>query len=250
MTDAAKVFKVLWSEPTGSIGTEITKDLRKAKFGETAYHSIRRFVIMSQHSGHCICLPILTYGGQATLKKGVHADDHAVIFTSERPVEEKGERLGKKAIKMIPDSKRHHLDSASRINYAKTYTVEHNVKVLFIGRIARQYEQQITTDYNRTHGPLPDRPYKGYRTDDDFRNAEGADPQYSSDATQAPPARSWPEDYGGNPASSAWSTSPNLQSSIAYAPQIQLNPASSTGYYPEDGGEYSGGVDPRYDTSR
>jgi len=53
-----KVFKVLWSEPTGSGGTEVTrpKGIRKAKYGESAYDSVRRFVIIREGNGHCICL--------------------------------------------------------------------------------------------------------------------------------------------------------------------------------------------------
>lgn len=56
LTDAQQVFKVLWSEPTGSTGTVITGMVKKAKHGEYAYHSIRRFVIVDPRQGHCICL--------------------------------------------------------------------------------------------------------------------------------------------------------------------------------------------------
>ena len=154
-------------------------------------------VVDERNAGHCICLyvryrrssvilylaklrtrPILTYGGQATTKKGVHGRDHAVIFTGKSSSIFKGEKLSKKAIRMIPDSSRHHLDPASRINYAKVYTVEHNVKVYFIGKISQKHEQQVTTDYNDTHRPLPDRPFSGDMTDEEFGHAEGTDPNY------------------------------------------------------------------------
>jgi hypothetical protein len=52
---------------------------------------------------------------------------------------------------MISDNPRDKLDPNSRMNYAKVYTVEHNVKVLFIGRIAPKYEQQVVIDYNHIH---------------------------------------------------------------------------------------------------
>lgn len=38
------------------------------------------------------------------------------------------------------------------MNYAKVYTVEHNIKVYFIGEIAPKYRQQLYQDYLRIHG--------------------------------------------------------------------------------------------------
>lgn len=50
------------------------------------------------------------------------------------------------------------LDDASRLNYAKVYTIEHNIPVDFIGRLATPVsEQQVVTDYNLTHPSLEDR---------------------------------------------------------------------------------------------
>jgi hypothetical protein len=73
----------------------------------------------------------MTYSGQGVKKEGVHADHHAIIYT-EKPVASRGEKdkgLTKKPIKVITSSPRHKLDNFSRLNYAKTYTVEYNVKV-------------------------------------------------------------------------------------------------------------------------
>ena len=73
----------------------------------------------------------MTYSGQGVKKKGVHADHHTIIYT-EKAIVARGEKdkgLTKKPIKVIPSSPRHKLDNFSRLNYAKTYTVEYNVKV-------------------------------------------------------------------------------------------------------------------------
>jgi hypothetical protein len=59
-----------------------------------------------------------------------------------------------RSIKFSPDNPRHRLDDASRLNYAKTYTVEYNVKVWFIGKIHADFEWKVRTDYNRVHPPL------------------------------------------------------------------------------------------------
>src|SRR5579871_6283033 len=92
--------------------------------------------------------PILTYGGRATTKPGVKADDHAIIHTSkEAPKEIEGERkLHKKPIR-VRASPLDKLALASRINYAKVYTVEHNTKVHFIGRIHPDSERNFFTTW-------------------------------------------------------------------------------------------------------
>jgi hypothetical protein len=58
----SQIFKVLWSEPYGSGGTEITEraQVAKSKFGEKVYSSIRRFVVVDDSKeGHCICLCVV-----------------------------------------------------------------------------------------------------------------------------------------------------------------------------------------------
>jgi hypothetical protein len=96
--------------------------------------------------------PILTYQHQATRKWGVNPDDHAIIYIDKYPAKEvAGEvPLSRGPIKMIPKSPRDKLEAASRINYAKIYTVEHNVKVCFIGEIAEDSLRRLITDFDDT----------------------------------------------------------------------------------------------------
>jgi hypothetical protein len=105
------------------------------------------------------------------LKKSFHSNTHAVFFTGKSPSTLKGEKLTKRRVRMLPDSPRHQLDPASRLNYANVYPVERNVKVQFIGKIDPKYEQEVITDYNSTHSPLPDRPYAGDIAEDVFGHA-------------------------------------------------------------------------------
>ena len=151
-----KVFKVIWSEPQGANGTDISEDESQAQ--KAMFRKIRRFVIVSTFPGHSLCLPILTYGGQGTLKHGVHADDHTVIYSSRKhgPTLLPGEVVRKRPLRMEPDQPSHNLHSASRVNYAKVYTVEHNVKVQFIGTLTRNAQAQIIMDYNMQHPPIKD----------------------------------------------------------------------------------------------
>lgn len=73
------------------------------------------------------------------------------------PEELKGEsKLSKKAIRVAPLGRRDVLDPASRLNYAKIYTVEYNVKVCFIGEIHKTSVKYFVRDYNAQHQPLPE----------------------------------------------------------------------------------------------
>jgi len=81
----------------------------------------------------------------------VKANDHAIIYTSSDPPSPfDGEYLSKEPIKVISKSPRHKLESSSRLNYAKIYTVEHNVKVLFVRAIAPSSEGRLRADFDES----------------------------------------------------------------------------------------------------
>lgn len=81
------------------------------------------------------------------MKPGVKPDHHAIIYSENRysknryfknrpPNKLDGEEdLVNAPIRVEPTSPRHHLELTSRLNYAKLYTVEHNIKACFIGRL-------------------------------------------------------------------------------------------------------------------
>jgi uncharacterized pyridoxal phosphate-containing UPF0001 family protein len=64
--------------------------------------------------------------------------------------------LSKKAIRIISWSAREQLDKLSRLNYAKIYTVEYNVKVHFIGQVHEKSIKYLVRDYNAMHLPIPE----------------------------------------------------------------------------------------------
>jgi hypothetical protein len=206
----------LWAEPKGDGGNDSgsissgTESIRKGKSGESYHAKVRRFVIIAVHDGHCICLPIMTYGGQGVKKRGVHAEHHAIIYT-EKAVAARGEKdrgLMKKPIKVIPSSPRHKLDNFSRLNYAKTYTVEYNVKVWFIGKVEKGSEWQLKTDYNRIHPPLDTR---------------GLPPSFSEDISEEPVDYPLPLNFATLGYSGSWQA---LKSTLF------PTPSGSAGTYP------------------
>jgi hypothetical protein len=96
--------------------------------------------------------PILTYGRQATTKSGVKSEDHAIIYTGVKPPREIDgeEKLRLHPIQVIPRTPRDKLEKESRINYRKIYTVEHNVKVYFMGHVAPSSQDHLYTDFDTT----------------------------------------------------------------------------------------------------
>lgn len=153
--------------------------MRVGRHQEKHYEKVRRFVVISAKRGHCLCLPINTYSNQGTNKRGVHADDHAIIYT-DKPTRFEGELekgLSKSPIRVVPVSGRHKLDKASRLNYAKVYTIEYNVKVWFIGKIHSTSEDKIVADYNATHPPLTTAgSYGTGSSNSTYAHATGGDP--------------------------------------------------------------------------
>jgi hypothetical protein len=75
------------------------------------------------------------------------SDKHPKVPTA-RP----GENLIRDPIRVVPKTDRDKLHPDSRINYAKIYTVEHNVKVLFIGQIHKRSEGRFMTAFNDVWG--------------------------------------------------------------------------------------------------
>lgn len=64
----------------------------------------------------------------------------------------KDEGLTKKGIRVVLFNPRDKLDATSRINYAKVYTIEYNVKVHFIGRVDPSHKHRILGDLKNTIG--------------------------------------------------------------------------------------------------
>ncbi|KAI0148256.1 hypothetical protein F4776DRAFT_660428 [Hypoxylon sp. NC0597] len=134
-----RVFKILWSEPTSARSSE-AKDGRSSKF----YVGFRRFIIVAtdEEAGHSTCVPILTYERRGCTKSGVNPNTHGIIYSLSNHSEKRepslleGEpELGFPPIRVDGYIDEKVLPKESRVNYAKLVTIEHNVKVFFIGFI-------------------------------------------------------------------------------------------------------------------
>jgi hypothetical protein len=94
-----------------------------------------------------------TYGGQATTKPGVNAQDHAAVYQQGRSFPDTtGEVLSKQPFPIIVEASSETIDSKSRINFNKPYTVEHNIKVMNVGRIAPGYLDLLRQYFDQAFG--------------------------------------------------------------------------------------------------
>lgn len=101
--------------------------------------------------------PIATYGRQGTLKSGLSEADikaHAVIYMVDTSSEAApGERIVKNPIAVKPAKEDQKLHSMSRINFDKIYTIEHNVKVMNVGKVAEGSLHNLSLYFRNTHFP-------------------------------------------------------------------------------------------------
>ncbi|KAF4508785.1 hypothetical protein G6O67_005124 [Ophiocordyceps sinensis] len=150
-----EIFKVHWSEPQGS-GNEHAPSVSgrqeiQNRFGTKFFVGFRRFIVIANDLGHSTCVPILTYGGKGCKKRGVKPVKHGVIH--ERGHKARlldGEpKLGFAPIRVEMTEEGEKLSKESRVNYSKLVTVEHNVKVFFIGSVVANDWDLVQDAVNR-----------------------------------------------------------------------------------------------------
>lgn len=152
------VFAMMYPEPKGEsrgnrnqldTGPDDSTNIIKGPKGQKIFSHIKRFVVIRGRKGYCLCVPINSYRGTGVGKKQIPPDEksaHAIIYDSRerapRPIIPGEEDLVKTpiAVDMNPDDT---LDDTSRIHFGKIYTIEWNVKVCEIGRIASQSVKDV-----------------------------------------------------------------------------------------------------------
>ena len=98
------------------------------------------FVIVRRHHGRSVAIPVSTYGGRGVAKRGLSNNDvhgHAMIHsTSSPPRQLRGEPILSKTPIQVYCEHGEKLDPASRVNFKKVSTIEHNVRFKVVGRVA------------------------------------------------------------------------------------------------------------------
>jgi len=140
---------VLWTEPAGATAKDSDPAYyHKVSYNERVYTKIRRFVVIRERTHSCLCLPLYTYGGQGTTKSDVRPQDHALVYNSEQPappVPTAEEKLEKEPFAIVVEDSNEQIDTMTRMNFSQVYTIQHNVKVAKVGRIAKDQLDRLNT---------------------------------------------------------------------------------------------------------
>lgn len=138
---------------------------RNNKSGYIFSH-VQRYIVIKTGHGFCWALPINTYEGLATTKRGLTLDEiqaHAIVYsTDHKPSLVMGERTLSKRSIAIDCIDNHRLHYASRLNFAKVVTIEHNMWAMEIGMVAAESRADLMAyfkmerkkrykEYNRRH---------------------------------------------------------------------------------------------------
>ena len=160
-----RVFLVLWVEPAGENTTVVTSVERsdpdppgfsRGRYQERVYSKVRRFVVIREGKDYCSALPVVTYGRQGVGKRGVVKAEHAIVHTtrdSPRPVpaelpHRNEDGMRSQPIRIVPDQPTDKLDSMSRIDFGKIYTIQHNIKVKPFGNVHERSRGALFTQFN------------------------------------------------------------------------------------------------------
>ncbi|KAI0472144.1 hypothetical protein GGR56DRAFT_108646 [Xylariaceae sp. FL0804] len=141
-----KPGEVLFPEPRGQVrGLAEPSDIktwRTDRGSQLVYLGFRRFIIVwVDESHHSTCVPILTYERQGCKKPGVKPQKHGMIYEGlqpPRPLRDEPQ-LGYEPVGVEIYAEQERLVTESRVNYSKLVSIEHNVKVFFIGTIPHDH---------------------------------------------------------------------------------------------------------------
>ncbi|KAK2609209.1 hypothetical protein QQS21_002291 [Conoideocrella luteorostrata] len=156
-----EVFKVLWSEPqTSSSGYRESRssDVEDLTTAVDFNVGFRRLVTIANDQGHATCVPILTYSGSGCLKRGSKPAKHGIAYEAGKKAQLiKGEpKLGFPPVQIKLCVEGESIPKEARINYSKLLTIEHNIKVFFIGNVLAEdwpIVEQAVNDcwYSKVH---------------------------------------------------------------------------------------------------
>jgi hypothetical protein len=148
---------------------------------------VRDLVIDPTYLANKLCRPIQTYGGRGVSKKGLRKNDHAIIYTGktppkpddrEKPRSRKEAGMRTPAIRVRQRNNFEKMDKMSRVNFAKIYTVEHNVKVYDFGQVHRDDEVHLIANFQAVWnitGGLPDPEIEAEDDDESDENGDSDD---------------------------------------------------------------------------
>lgn len=138
-----RVFMMLWAEPAGANSSVTSRQITVGIHGESVHQQIRRFIVVRECGQYCTALPITTYGGRGVAKRGMKKSEHVVVYSENQlPAEDPGERpergeaaMRRETVRILTDRPTESLDPMSRLDLARAYTIQHNIKARSFGMV-------------------------------------------------------------------------------------------------------------------
>jgi hypothetical protein len=141
-----KVFSVVWSEPLGEGARRNSVESRSSNYSRSSgssvvnvYTNTALFIVLKVETKFCICLRMNTYHYQGLRSRKLTDSDrraHAVVYSSTLPRDtEDDECTQQPAIAVRPSRLDRTLHKKSRLNLAKPYSVERNLRVKDRGEV-------------------------------------------------------------------------------------------------------------------
>ncbi|KAL3421116.1 hypothetical protein PVAG01_07561 [Phlyctema vagabunda] len=139
-----RVFKVPWTEPATAIedkGNHHPNSLSSVGYGVDAFTKIRPFVVIREGENFSICLRMHSYGGRGAQKHRFYQKEHIDAYPSmqQPPVVP---LWGREPVPVSIEDPAEMKDS-SLINFAKLYTVPHNVQKVNVGIIPDAHIEKL-----------------------------------------------------------------------------------------------------------
>ncbi|KAF2433650.1 hypothetical protein EJ08DRAFT_731605 [Tothia fuscella] len=169
-----QVFAMMWIEPAGKVPASTTSGATKGfwivQHEQYAYCEIRRFIIVNTSGHHSLCIPIQSYSGRGAVGR-YDVEHHSIVYTStsgkaHAPSSLPGENIVKEPIEISPSGSET-LSTTSRVNFSKTYTVDHHAKVKKIGTVTNDSMAFVRVYWREASG-------QGSTNDDDEDDEEEA----------------------------------------------------------------------------
>ncbi|KAK5112694.1 hypothetical protein LTR85_011205 [Meristemomyces frigidus] len=100
-----------------------------------------KFVVIRDGHSYCSALSISTYGNRGAAARGIILSEHGIIHTGKQPPQplpaetpSRGEKgMCRTAVRVAMNDPGGRLPPLTRINYGKVFTIQHNVKVNYLG---------------------------------------------------------------------------------------------------------------------
>lgn len=176
-----KVFRALWAQPAGeqnpyvqnpskryrnhaSSGSSSNNTIWVGNRGGKVFQDVKLFVVVREGHNYCTAVQITSYQGQGLGKYDVAKKEHALVYAGNLPPEflqDESPNIGEPGILPIPigivpdvvNGHPLHLKKSSRINFGKSYTIEHNILVHSFGRVHEGSLDSMISQYLSVHNP-------------------------------------------------------------------------------------------------